>query len=389
MSSHQGMSSHEGTAGHEGTADHDDDRIGRARVGDSPELAAYYEELAEHEAGALWTVANEIEPWYPQPKSVPVLWRYADLRPLVRKALPLVKADDAGRRVVMLVNPGRRDLSAAVGLLYTGLQIMGPGEAMTAHRHQAAALRFVHEGTGAWTIVNGQKLKVGPRDFAITPNNSWHEHGNESDDAPVIWQDGLDIPLVNMLDANFYEVHPELYQRPGTVVNASLLSYGGNLLPYGVETWTRPYSPLLGWPWEPSYHALCQLARATEGSPYDGVIMEYTNPVTGGPVMPTMAAHLQLLRPGQATRAHRHTGSVVYTAAKGRGVSVIAGQRFEWRQGDVFVVPSWAWHEHANLDPGEDACLFSFNDFPVMHSLGLYREEAHPGPDGHQSVTAR
>ncbi|MDH6120398.1 gentisate 1,2-dioxygenase [Kitasatospora sp. GAS204A] len=368
------------------TADYDDTRLGRARVNDTPELKSYYQELGAHEAGALWTVANEIEPWYPQPRSVPVLWRYQELRPLVHKALPLVQADDAGRRVVMLVNPQRRELSAAVGLLYTGLQIMGPGESMTAHRHQAAALRFVQEGTGAWTIVDGQKLEVGPRDFAITPNGSWHEHGNESTEAPVIWQDGLDIPLVNALDAGFYEVHPELYQRPGKVVNSSVLSYGGNLLPYGAEKWTRPYSPLLAWPWEPTYQALLDLARAAEGSPYDGVIMEYTNPVTGGSVMPTMGAHIQLLRPGQATAAHRHTGSVVYTVAKGRGSSVIAGQRFDWQQGDIFCVPSWAWHEHANLDEGEDACLFSFNDFPVMRSLAFHREEAYPDHDGHQPV---
>lgn len=365
---------------------YDDEALGRARVSDTPELKAYYQELAQHEAGALWTVANEIEPWYPQPKSVPVLWRYQDLRPLVHKALPLVKADDAGRRVVMLVNPGRRELSAAVGLLYTGLQIMGPGESMTAHRHQAAALRFVQEGTGAWTIVDGQKLRVGPRDFAITPNGTWHEHGNESDEAPVIWQDGLDIPLVNALDAGFYEVHPELHQVPGTVVNSSILSHGTNLLPYGTEKWTRPYSPVFGFPWEPTYQALLNLAAAGEGSPYDGVIMEYTNPRTGGPVMPTMGAHIQLLRPGQRTRAHRHTGSVVYTAAKGHGVSVIAGQRFAWQEGDIFCVPSWAWHEHENLDRSEDACLFSFNDFPVMRSLSFHREEAYPDDDGHQPV---
>ncbi len=365
---------------------YDDDAPGRARVSDTAELKAYYQELAQHEAGALWTVANEIEPWYPQPKSVPVLWRYQDLRPLVHKALPLVKADDAGRRVVMLVNPGRKDVSAAVGLLYTGLQIMGPGESMTAHRHQAAALRFVQEGTGAWTIVDGQKLRVGPRDFAITPNGTWHEHGNESDEAPVVWQDGLDIPLVNALDAGFYEVHPELHQVPGTVVNSSVLSHGTNLLPYGMEKWTRPYSPVFGFPWEPTYQALLNLAQAAEGSPYDGVIMEYTNPRTGGPVMPTMGAHIQLLRPGQHTRAHRHTGSVVYTVAKGRGVSVIAGQRFAWEEGDIFCVPSWAWHEHQNLDQSEDACLFSFNDFPVMRSLGFLREEAHPDHDGHQPV---
>ncbi|MEV6006999.1 cupin domain-containing protein [Streptomyces sp. NPDC051976] len=366
--------------------DYDDTKLGRARVATTPELAAYYEELATLDAGALWTVANEIEPWYPQPKSVPVLWRYDELRPLVRQALPLVKADDAGRRVVMLVNPGRRDVSAAVGLLYTGLQIMGPGEFMTAHRHQAAALRFVHEGTGAWTIVDGQKLKVGPRDFAITPNGTWHEHGNEADDAPVIWQDGLDIPLVNALDAGFYEIHPDMYQTPGKVINSSVLSYGGNLLPYGAEKWTRPYSPVFGYPWEPTYQALLDLARATDGSPYDGVIMEYTNPLTGGSVMPTMGAHIQLLRPGQATKAHRHTGSVIYTAAKGRGVSVIAGRRFEWKQGDIFCVPSWAWHEHANLDPSEDACLFSFNDFPVMNALSFTREESYTDNDGHQPV---
>jgi len=158
---------------------YDDDALGRARVTDTPELEAYYARLEKLEAGALWKVANKIEPWYPQPQSIPVHWRFADLRPLVLEALNLVTGDDAGRRVVALYNPQRRELAATVGLLYSGLQVMGPGEAMTAHRHQAAALRFVIEGTGAWTIVDGQKLKVGPRDFAITPNWTWHEHGNE------------------------------------------------------------------------------------------------------------------------------------------------------------------------------------------------------------------
>ncbi|MGV9847483.1 cupin domain-containing protein [Streptomyces sp. NPDC003442] len=366
------------------TTSYDDAQIGRARVTETPELAAYYKELEELEAGALWTVANDIEPWYPQPRSVPTHWSYAKLRPLVHKALPLVDADDAGRRVVMLTNPGRRDISAAVGLLYTGLQIMGPGEAMTAHRHQAAALRFVLEGTGAWTIVDGQKLKVGPRDFAITPNGTWHEHGNESPDTPCIWQDGLDIPLVNALDAPFYEVHPNLHQVPGRTVNSSLLTYGAHLLPYGTEGWTKPYSPLFAYPWEPTYESLLNLAKASEGSPYDGVIMEYTNPLTGGSVMPTMSAHIQLLRPDQPTRAHRHTGSVIYTVAKGHGYSVIDGCRYDWAEGDIFCVPSWSWHQHANMAASDDAVLFSFNDFPVMRALAFHREEAYTDNDGRQ-----
>ena len=123
-----------------------EDVIGRARVQSTPELEEYYARLAKHGSGALWTVANEIEPWFPQPRSIPMLWRYDELRPLVVESAILVTGDNAGRRVVYLVNDERRDVSAAVGLLYSGLQIMNPGESMTAHRHAAAALRFVIEG---------------------------------------------------------------------------------------------------------------------------------------------------------------------------------------------------------------------------------------------------
>ncbi|GAA1349019.1 cupin domain-containing protein [Saccharothrix algeriensis] len=363
-----------------------DDVLGRARVTDNADLRAYYDKLARLDAGALWTVANRIEPWFPQPESVPVKWGYRELRPLVLEALRLVSGDDAGRRVVALYNPRRRDIAATVGLLYSGLQVMGPGESMTAHRHRAAALRFVLEGTGAWTVVDGQKLRVGPRDFAITPNWTWHEHGNEGDDGPVIWQDGLDIPLVNALDAGFYEVHPDLRQEQEGITNSSLHVYGaGQLRPFG-DPWRRNHSPLLAYPWEPTYEALLNAAKATDGSPYDGVIMEYSNPLTGGSVMPTMSAHMQLLRPGEATLAHRQVGSKIYTAAKGSGHSVVAGARVDWTEGDIFCVPSWAWHEHANASRSDDACLFSFNDFPVMRALGFFREEAYPDHGGHQPV---
>jgi gentisate 1,2-dioxygenase len=366
------------------TEKYSDDQVGRARVKTTAELESFYSELEKLEAGALWTVANEIEPWYPQPKSVPVLWRYEDMRPHVLRSANLVSGDDAGRRVIMLVNPGRRDLSAAVGLLYTGLQTMNPGESMSAHRHAAAALRFVIEGEGAWTIVDGDRLKVSANDFAITPSGTWHEHGNESETSNVIWQDGLDIPLVNTLDANFYEVHPELHQVPGKVINTSLLEHGAGVLKPDGRSWSKRYSPLLAYPWEMTYEALLNQAKVSEGSPYDGVIMEYVNPVTGGSVMPTMGAHMQLLQPGQATQAHRHTGSVVYHVAKGKGHSVIAGQRFDWKEHDIFVVPSWAWHEHANDSQTEDACLFSFNDFPTIKSLDLWAEAAYTDNGGHQ-----
>jgi len=123
-----------------------------------------------------------------------------------------------------------------------------------------------------------------------------------------------------------------------------------------------------------------------EGSAYDGIILEYSNPLTGGSVMPTMSAHLQMLRAGEATQAHRHTGSVIYTVARGSGHSVVAGTRFDWTEGDIFCIPSWAWHEHANASSSGDAVLFSFNDFPVMRSLAFWREEAYQDGDGHQPI---
>jgi gentisate 1,2-dioxygenase len=114
--------------------------------------------------------------------------------------------------------------------------------------------------------------------------------------------------------------------------------------------------------------------------------MSYVNPVTGGPVMQTIGASMQLLRPGERTRSHRHTGSFVYQVAKGKGCSVIDGKRFDWEERDIFCVPSWAWHEHANASESDDACLFTFNDLPVMHALGLWREEAFGDNDGQQPV---
>lgn len=362
----------------------DDGQVGRARVQETAELQEWYKTLEEFDTGALWTVANEIEPWYPQPKSVPMHWSYEAIRPKLLEAAKLVTGDDAGRRVIFMNNPGRRDISAAVGLLYTGLQIMNPGESMSAHRHAASALRFVQEGEGAWTIVEGDRLKVGPRDFAITPRGTWHEHGNDSDESFVIWQDGLDIPLVNALDANFYAVHPELHQVPGRVLNTTLMRYGaGTLLPVG-HTWNKKYSPLMAFPWDKSYESLLNLAKVSDGTAHDGVILEYTNPLTGGSVMPTMGAHIQLLKPGHHTKSHRHTGNVVYTVAKGSGHSIIAGKRYDWKEKDIFVVPSWAWHEHHNGDQNDDAVLFSFNDFPMTKALDLYVEEAYDANSGQQ-----
>jgi gentisate 1,2-dioxygenase len=332
---------------------YDDSVIGRARVQDTPELEAYYKELETLGAGALWTVANDIEPWEPRTSSVPMLWKYEQLRELVLKSSELVTPEQAGRRVVYLVNDKRRDVSAAVGWLYTGIQVTRPGESTSAHRHRASALRFIMEGEGGYTVVDGNKIMLEVNDFVITPNSTWHEHGVEAGGKTCIWQDGLDIPLVNALEANDYAVYS-----------------GAGLVPADAE-WNKPYSPLFKYSWKQVYPALLEAAKVNNSSVHDGILMHYTNPLTGGHVMQTMGASIQLLRAGEHTQAHRHTGSFVYQCAKGEGYS--------------FCVPSWAYHEHVNLSQTEDACLFSFHDLPVIQSLGLYQEMAHP--DGFQQIS--
>lgn len=365
-----------------------EDVAGRANVADTPELRSYYGDLERLGTAALWTIANKIEPWQPKSESVPMLWRYQELREHVLRSVSLVSPEEAGRRVIYLDNPGRKDVAAAVGWLYSGLQVMKPGEAASAHWHSSSALRFIMEGRGAYTIVNGHKLTLGANDFVITPNGCWHEHGVAEDGLPCIWQDGLDIPLANAMEAGFFGVHPDLHQAVGHPINDSVGIWGAPGLRPQDDKWSKPYSPLFKYQWEPTYDALVRYAKVSDGNVFDGHLMHYTNPVSGGHVMSTMGASMQRLAPGFVGKAHRHTGSFLYQVAKGSGYSIINGQRFDWQEHDIFCVPSWAWHEHANASQTEDACLFCFNDLPAIESMGFYREEALADNAGHQPVSA-
>ena len=364
---------------------HSDDQYGRARVQDSPELIAYYKELESLGAGALWTVANDIEPWEPRSTSVPMLWKYDDLRSLVLKSSELVTPEQAGRRVVYLVNEKRKDVAAAVGWLYSGIQVTRPGEFTSAHRHRASALRFIMEGEGGYTIVDGNKIMLEVNDVVITPNSALHEHGVAAGGKTCIWQDGLDIPLVNALEANDYAVldgHQELVKP----LNFSPITYGCSGLIPADTTWDKPYSPLFKYSWKNVYPALLEAQKVTEINPFDGVFMHYSNPMTGGHVMQTMGASMQLLPAGFKGKAHKHTGSFVFQCAKGKGYSIINGKRFDWKERDIFCVPSWAWHEHHNASETEDACLFNFNDLPVIESLGLFQSKEYMENEGNQVI---
>ena len=365
-----------------------EDVIGRANVEDTPELDRYYAELGRQESYALWTVANSIEPWQPQPTSLPTLWSYQAMRPLVLQALDLVSPEKAGRRVIALENPGRKGLSACVGWLYTGLQVMRPGEFATAHNHASSALRFVIEGAGAYTVVDGHKMDLAAGDFVITPNGTWHDHGVEADGAITVWQDGLDMLLVNQLDANFYAVHPDHVQKSNYPLNDTAAVYGGpGLLPAGGEAWSKPYSPLLEVRMGP------HLRDAGQGVAGDRrlALRRHHDAIRQSGDRRPGDEDARRLHPvaARAASAPRRTATPARSstpAPRAAAHSIIAGKRYDWSKNDIFVVPSWAWHEHANASERDDAVLFSFSDLPSIQALGLYREEALADNDGHQPL---
>jgi gentisate 1,2-dioxygenase len=366
--------------------DERDNVLGRSRVTDTPALAAFYDELAGRSAGAFWKRANAIEPWEPESRYQPTLWRYEEMRALCLRAIELVRPEEAGRRVVTLLNDSEagREHTAVVGWLFSGLQAMKPGEITPAHRHTASAHRFIMEGAGAYTVVDGHHITLGKNDYVLTPNGCWHDHGVAADGQVSIWQDGLDIPLMNSLETNFYAVYEAPAQTPAFPPNDLPLSYGGAMAPDGVDAWSKPFSPVMVYRWEQVRDAIWNFAKVSDGSPFDGHIMRYANPRTGGWALQTMGAHMQMLKAGLHTRAHRHTGNVVYNVAQGHGYSIIGGRRFDWAQHDIFCVPAWTWHEHVNLDTQDEAFLFSFNDFPVMDALGVRIEQPLEDNGGYQ-----
>jgi gentisate 1,2-dioxygenase len=331
--------------------------------------AAYSDALEALSLGPLWTALHLLLPGERTTRAVPHLWAWREARPLLLEAARLVPLEQAERRVLVLDNPGLRGAYAITATLYAGLQVILPGESAPSHHHTPAALRLIVEGRGAFTTVEGVKCAMEPGDLIITPPMRWHDHGHEGD-APVVWLDGLDIPLVRSLDASWASrMRPA--QPPATDIDSSEdeLTAAG-LVPRRSRYAATGY-PQVRWPWRTVRRALATMAST---APADHpVVLRYVDPTTGAAPLATMAAEAQWLRPGETTRRERRTASAVYHVIEGRGESRIGDARLTWERGDTFVAPAWHWVEHRTL--GAPAALFSFSDEPVMRSLGFWQEE--------------
>lgn len=336
--------------------------------------AAYYERIGADHLTPLWEVLGALVPPQPRSPAAAHLWRYANLREQVMEAGRLISAEEAERRVLILENPALRGQSCITQSLYAGLQLIMPGEVAPAHRHTQSALRLVLDGEGAYTAVDGERTTMRRGDFIITPAWTWHDHGNLGKE-PVVWLDGLDIPIVRFLDAGFAErsdQHTQMTLRPEGDAQAR---YGANMAPLDYEPGPTEPTKVFVYPFEQTKASLLAIAKGTP-DPHHGFKLRYLNPATGRSPMPTIGAFAQHLPAGFETRAARSTDGTVHVCLQGGGevrVSGLSGERtWRFQENDVFVVPSW---HTLQLRADSDSLLFSFSDRPVQQALGLWREE--------------
>lgn len=335
----------------------------------TPERRAFYDRLAPLNLSPLWEKLHNLVTAQPQSPCLPHIWHYREVRPHLMQAGGLITAMEATRRVLILENPGFPGQSTITGSLFAGLQLILPGEVAPAHRHTQSALRFIIEGSGAYTAVDGERTTMQPGDFVITPSWTWHDHGNDSGE-PMVWLDGLDIQLVKLLGASFAQGYPDDTQPVSRPEGDSFARYGHNLLPVDWKAEAKT-SPVFNYPYLRSREALAVLAKNGEPDPYHGHKLRYVNPASGESAMPTIGTYLQLLPTGFATQSYRATDAAVYVCVEGRGETRIGDTVLRWEPRDIFVVPGWTAHTH-NAD--SEAVLFSFSDRPVQQMLGLWRE---------------
>ncbi len=333
------------------------------------EFREFYARLEKQNAAPLWESLAEIVPVRPRPRAVPTIWRYDEIRPFVMESGKLITAEEAERRVLMLANPGIRGSLQVTDSLYAGLQLILPGEVAPTHRHTASALRLVIEGSGAYTAVQGERTTMHPGDFILTPSWTYHDHGNPGD-TPTVWMDGLDIPLVNTFNTGFAEHHPDGVQQVARKEGDSLARYGANMAPLEYKP-SRSVVPVFNYPYARGREILDQLYRNGPLHPCHGVKLQFINPTTGGYPMAAIGAFLQLLPSGFRGGPYRSTDATVYCVVEGRGSSQVGDAAFEWKEHDIFVVPSWYPVCHQSED---DAVLFSFSDRPAQKALGIWRE---------------
>jgi gentisate 1,2-dioxygenase len=335
---------------------------------------AYYDRISAYDMAPLWEKLRDLVVTEPKTQCAPAIWRFRDVKAMVMESADLITAKEAERRVLVLENPALRGQSRITQTLYAGLQLIMPGEIAPAHRHTASAIRFIVDGRGAYTAVEGERTYMSPGDFVLTANWLAHDHGNTSD-RPMIWLDVLDLPTVNFFESMFAEHLVKESQPVASQDGDSAAFFASGVLPDGVEVAARcgpgSCSPVVNYTYARTRPILVRLCKLGKIDPCHGARVRYTNPVTGGWAMPTMGANLALLPAGFSGAPYRATDSTIFVCVEGEGMTRIGDREFAWSPGDVFVAPSWLHYAHTARP---ESVLFSISDRPAQELLGIWRE---------------
>jgi gentisate 1,2-dioxygenase len=329
---------------------------------------AFYERIAKKDMAPLWKAMRSIVTKEPKSRCQPHVWHYDDVKTLVMESGGLITAEEAERRVLILENPALHGESRVTNTLFAGIQMILPGEVAPAHRHAASAIRFVLDGEGAYTAVEGEKAFMAPGDFVITANWAPHDHGNPSK-KPMLWLDVLDVPAVNFFEASFAEHFDDAMQRTTRQDGDSLSFYGSGVLPDGTPATNR--TPIINYTYARTRPIVERMMQAGDIDKRHGARVRYANPVNGGPVLPTMSACLAMLPKGFKGEPYRSTDGVILVCAEGEGSTEVDGKVLEWGPNDVFVLPPWKRYAH---QAAKQSVLFSISDRPAQEALGLWRE---------------
>jgi gentisate 1,2-dioxygenase len=334
---------------------------------------AYADALAARHLAPLWRSIRSLIPYdLPARSTVPALWRYADVRPLLIESGARVPIELAERRALILCNPGcGADAWRVTPAIFAAFQLLLPGEVAANHRHTASALRLVVEGRGAYTTVNRERLPMEPGDLILTPGGCWHEHGQEHAE-PVVWFDALDLPIVYYLEASISEAG-ERQDAPEAPDAAAARFRRPGLVPYR-EAGSAVRYPLLRFPWRDARAALVDLASGTPRD--DAVHLAYVNPLTGAECLPTLGCSVLMLRPGETRTLARRSASAVVHVIEGAGDAQIDGASFAWDEHDVLAVPTHAKFSIANRSAQAPAFVFTVDDAPLQRKMRIYAEFA-------------
>jgi gentisate 1,2-dioxygenase len=344
-------------------------------AGEDLALARLYADFEATGLLPLWTQRDDLMPPAPRPAARPHCWRWADVLPLAERSGELVPVGRGGeRRAIAYANPGLAGQPYATPTLWAAVQYLGPSEVAPAHRHSQSAFRFILQGEGVWTLVDGDPVAMRRGDLLLTAAWAWHAHHNTAD-APMIWLDGLDIPLVAGLDAGFFEMGPdEVVDRstPEHSRSERLWAHPG-LRPVAAPT-TRT-SPLGAYRWDHTDAALtAQLELAEEGHPGAAgpghAAVRFTNPTDGGDALATLRTEMHRLVAGAASAPRREVGSSVWQVFDGAGRFELDGETVTVEAGDLVAIPSWC---PFRVETGDGIDLFTFSDAPVYEALDLAR----------------